>query len=580
MAGAVTPIANGDESAGSSVEHVVDVVVLGAGVGGMVTALFAAIRGLDVVVLEKAETVGGTTALSAGTAWIPGTVHAASVNPHDDREAAEIYLQGVVGARLDPAKLGAFLENGPPAIAELDARTEVKFRARPHHPDYRSEIAGSTLCGRALEPLPFDGRKLGPLIAQLRLPLRELTLLGMMVGADDIRHLLHAGRALPSTLHALRLLARHAVDRLRFGRGTRLLMGNALCARLLYSLHARNVPVWTATSGSELLLDGERVCGVIARRGDRTFKVFARRGVVLATGGFAHSAGLKERLLPHPIAQYTATPREVAGDGIEFGLGRGGTLPDSYDDGSFWAPVSVRRQAGGETSVYPHFFLDRGKPGFIAVNQAGHRFVNEATSYDAFVRAMYATNAQSPAVPCLLIADARAVRRYGMGLVLPGGYRLRRLLAEGYLKRADTLEDLARLLGIDPRVLQDTVSRFNGFGATGCDRDFHRGETAANLVLGDTDHGPNACLGPIEISPFYALELHPAMNGTSAGLVTDVCGRVLTKHGGPIVGLYASGNDMASLMAGTYPGPGTTIGPAIAFSYLIANDLLRKDNEK
>ena len=547
-----------------------DVVVLGSGVAGMAAALFSAIRGLSVVVVEKASVIGGTSALSAGTAWVPGTLHSAKVNRADSRENAERYLRAAIGNRLDPGKLDAFLTHGPAAIAKLQAETEVLFRPRPHHPDYLSDLPGSTLCGRALEPVPFDGRKLGADIRRLRPPLRVLTLFGMMAGADDIKHLLRAGRSMRSAVHAIKLLARYGSDRLRYRRGTRLLMGNALCARFLHSLNQRKVPIWTDCAASELILDENRVAGVAVQRHGQTTRILSRRGVVLATGGFAHSKRLQGLLLPQPVARSTAMPNEVSGDGIELGLKHGATLEHSYADGAFWSPISLHHKRDGTVAVYPHFFLDRGKPGVLAVNQAGHRFVNEATSYDGFVRGMYQANERSPSVPCYLIADTRAVRTYGFGLVLPGGRRVRRLLADGYLKRAGSVDELGRMLGIDARALVDSVERFNNQARAGRDADFHRGETAANLVLGDPAHQPNPCLGPLETAPFYAIELHPGMNGTSIALMTDDRGQVLDQAGTPIPGLFACGNDMTSMMAGVYPGPGVTIGPAIVFAHIVA----------
>jgi succinate dehydrogenase/fumarate reductase flavoprotein subunit len=545
-----------------------DLVVVGAGVGGMTTALIGAIQGLSSLVIEKAATVGGTSALSAGTAWIPGSMHAGTVNPGDNRVAVETYLRAVMGNGYDADRVGAVLDAGPEAIVLLDRESEVKFRARPHHPDYLSDLPGATLCGRALEPLPFDGRCLGPDICLVRPPLSTLTFGGMMVGADDLQHLLNAGHSIRSAWHSAGLFLRYAGDIARYGRSTRLLMGNALCARLLASLRARKIPIWMRTAVTELIKEDARIVGVIARTPKGQRHVVARRGVVLATGGFTHSRELRERLLPRPLPRYTATPAEVAGDGIALGLRVGGILSQDGGDGAFWAPVSRRAVAGGD-EIYPHFFLDRAKPGVLAINKQGKRFVNESTSYDAFGRAMY----RAGAVPCWLVADGRAVRRYGLGLALPGGWRVRRLVREGYLRRAATLGLLARELGIDEKALEDTVRRFNEIATYGRDPDFQRGETAANRVLGDRNHGPNPCLGPLTKGPFYAVELHPGINGTGAGLRTDAAGRVLTDQETPVAGLYACGNDAVSVMAGTYPGPGTTIGPAIATAFLIVQSV-------
>lgn len=549
-----------------------DVVVLGAGAAGMAAALFASLRGLSAVVIEKADEVGGTTAVSAGTAWVPGTFHADTVQPADTRDLAERYLRAVVGNRLDERKLDAFLSHGPPAIAELHGRTEVRFRARPHHPDYLSDRDGASLRGRALEPLPFDGKVLGRRLRLIRRPLPGLTLWGMMLGADDIRTMLNARRSPRAALSALRLVAREAMDRVRHRRGTRLLMGNALCARLLHSLDRAGVPVWTGAAANGVTMAGGRAAGVTLVRDGRTVSVLARRGVVLATGGFAHSARLQALMLPQPHSTATAMPAEVSGDGIEAAMAHGAVLGDPRGNGSFWAPISVHRRPGRADTVFPHFFLDRGKPGVLAVDRNGRRFVNEATSYDAFVRAMYA--AGPDAVPCFLIADAQAARAYGLGLMLPGFVRRRRLLRDGYLRRAGTPAALAAQLGIDADNLSATVARFNEAAATGHDPEFRRGETAANHVLGDPAHAPNPCLGPLARPPFYAVELSPGMNGTSTGLQTDEHARVLRADGLPIPGLYACGNDMSSLMEGHYPGPGVTIGPALVFASIAVDDML------
>ncbi len=549
-----------------------DVVVLGAGAAGMSAALFASLRGLSAVVVEKAATVGGTTAISAGTAWIPGTFHAQAVQPVDNREQAERYLRSVVGNRLDERKLDAFLTNGPLAVAQLHERTSVQFRPRPHHPDYLSDRDGASLRGRALEPLPFDGRELGRRVRLVKPPLRSLTLWGMMLTVDDIKTLLRARRSPQAAWGSLRLVARQAADRVRHGRGTRLLMGNALCARLLHSLDRAGVPVWTGAAVTGLVMEDGRAAGATVMRNGQTIRVSARLAVVLATGGFAHSPALQDVMLPHPRSTVTAMPAEVSGDGIGAALAHGASLGEHNGDGAFWAPISVHRRRDGTSTVYPHFFLDRGKPGVLAVDRAGRRFVNEATSYDAFVRGMYA--AGPDAVPCWLIGDARAARAYGLGLMLPGFGRRRRLLADGYLRRAGTLAELAGQLGIDPAVLGATVDRFNAGAATGQDPDFRRGETAANQVLGDPSRTLNPCLGPLDRPPYYAVELHPGMNGTSTGLHTDERARVLGAGSAPIPGLYACGNDMSSLMEGTYPGPGVTIGPAIVFAYTAVEDML------
>jgi succinate dehydrogenase/fumarate reductase flavoprotein subunit len=399
----------------------------------------------------------------------------------------------------------------------------------------------------------------------------------MMLTADDIKNLLGAARSPRAAWRSVLLVARHAVDVLRHGRGTRLLMGNALCARLLSSLDAVGVPIWTETALTGLTVEAGRVTGATVQRAGTSLVLSARVGVVLATGGFAHSQRLQQIMLPQPLTPMTAMPEEVGGDGMEIAVTQGAALGEAEGNGAFWAPVSVHRRGDGRSVVYPHFFLDRGKPGVIAVDREGKRFVNEATSYDQFVRAMFA--AGPAALPCFLIADTRAARAYGLGLMLPGFGRRRRLLADCYLHRADSIEALAGLLGIDPARLRASVDRFNCQAEAGIDPDFRRGETAANQVLGDPTQKPNPCLGKLAMPPFYAVELHPGLNGTSTGLHTDEHARVLRADGSAIAGLYACGNDMGSMMEGTYPGPGITIGPAMVFAYSAVADMLAHDSK-
>ena len=545
----------------------VDLLVLGAGAGGMTAALIAAALGLDVLLVEKTAVVGGTTAISAGSIWVPGSHHSPS---GDDRENARRYLCAAIGGRLRTALADAFLSAGPEMVRFLEQHTNVRLRAYPHHPDYLADLPGATLAGRVLEPLPFDARLLGREFARLRPPLPEFTLLGgMMVDRTDIGHLLNATRSPAALRHAAGLLLRYGADRLRHPRGTRLVMGNALAGRLFHSLLQRGVPVRTGTAAVELTFDG-RVSGASLRseQGDTT--VQSRFGVVLATGGFSRHPDLRKRLLPEPLCEHSPLVESVTGDGVALGLEAGGHLGTDHANNSFWAPVSVRTRADGSTAVFPHFVLDRGKPGLIAVDRKGRRFVNEATTYQRFAEAMYAAHAKAPTIPCHLICDDRCIVRYGLGMVRPRRLNLRRAIADGYVVRADTLADLARALSIDPTALEETVARYNGYADAGADPEFGKGGDAYQRNLGDPAHKPNPCIGRVQTPPFYALAVWPGDIGASCGLVTDACARVLREDGAPIEGLYACGNDMDSLMAGVYPAPGVTLGPAMTFGYLAA----------
>jgi succinate dehydrogenase/fumarate reductase flavoprotein subunit len=546
----------------------VDLLVLGAGAGGMTTALVGAILGLRVLLVEKAATVGGTTALSAGSVWVPGSHYDVA---DDDADKVLSYLRAAIGNRLRADMADAFLAAGPEMVRFLEQHTAVRFRAYPYHPDYLASLPGATLSGRVLEPLPFDARVLGRDLSRLRPPLREFTLLGgLMVDRTDIGHLLAATRSVASLRHTARLLLRYGSDRLHHARGTRLVMGNALAGWLFHSLLQRDVPVLTATAARELMFEDGRVAGAVLEPSGHPRTVRSRLGVVLATGGFSRHPELRGRLLPEPLCEHSPLAESVTGDGVTLGQQAGGHLGTDHANNSFWAPVSIRTRADGSTAVFPHFVLDRGKPGLIAVNREGRRFVNEATTYHRFAEAIYAEQARTPTIPCFFLCDDRFIAKYGLGMVRPRRLNLRRAIADGYVTRADTIGELAGLQGIDASALKATVARYNELAAGGCDPDFGKGSDAYQRNLGDPGYGPNPCMGPIRTPPFYAIRVYPGDIGASCGLVTNAFAQVMGPDGAPIAGLYACGNDMDSLMAGCYPAPGITLGPAMTFGYVAA----------
>jgi len=552
--------------------EIFDVVVVGAGGAGMSAALVAAIDGARVLLVEATEYVGGTTAFSAGTTWIPGSIHAASVNRDDTAANAEGFLNRAVGERSSAAMRRAFLEAGPKAVAHIEANSDVKYRARPFHPDYLSEVEGSTLRGRALEPLPFDGRKLGREFSLIRPPLPEFTVLGgMMVDRDDVGHLLNMTKSFGSFAHAMKLLARHARDRMNSPRGTRLVMGNALIGRLLYSLLQRGVTILTGTKVEALHRGANGIEAVTLSHVNTRRRIGVNGGVILASGGFNRHPQRRAAMLPGADRAWCPGAPGHTGSAQDLALGVGARFGEGALSNAFWAPVSVRKRADGTTAVFPHFIMDRGKPGMITVDQTGKRFLNENTSYHLFGIAMQRANESTPSVPAYLVTDAEGLRKYGLGMVRPGGRGLAPFLADGYLVEGSTLDELAARLGIDKTGLADSVARINRYAQTGVDADFQRGTTDYQNANGDANWtGPNKCLGPIGQAPFYAVRLYPGDIGAATGLVTDTDARVLDRDDQPIAGLYACGNDMQSVMGGVYPGPGITLGPGLAFGYLAA----------
>ncbi len=554
-----------------------DVAVIGTGGAGLAAALFAALRGGRVLLVERTPFVGGSTALSAGTAWMPLTPHAAEVGRVDDAEAVRSFLDHAVGSRSDPAIRAAFVEAAPRAVAELEALTEARFRARPFHPDYLSELPGSRLGGRAIEPKPYDGRRLGRLFRLIRPPIPEFTLFGgLMVDRDDIAHLLKLTRSFASFRHALRLMVRYARDRLAHRRGTRLVMGNALIARLLASLMPRDVTLLTEAEVGRIDRRDGRVSGLSLTHRERNLTVTVKRGVILASGGFnRHPTRRAERLGATDPAWCPGAPGHT-GRAIDLALGLGARLGEGGLSDAFWAPVSLRKRPDGSTAVFPHFLLDRGKPGMVTVDRRGRRFVNEATSYHLFGLAMR----EAEAIPAHLITDAAGLAKYGLGMIRPAGGATRPFLADGYLVQAATLRELAERLGIDGDGLEATVAAMNRSAETGIDPDFGRGSTDYQRANGDATHGPNPCLGPIATPPYSAVRLYPGDIGAAAGLVTDARARVLGAAAVPIAGLWAVGNDMRSIMGGVYPAPGITIGPALAFAHLAARDAMGEEESR
>ncbi len=550
-----------------------DLIVIGAGAGGLTAALAGALHGLQVLLCEGTQQVGGTTATSAGTIWIPCNTPSREAGHADSLEEAMRYLDALVPSGQGRALREAYLRSGPAILDEIMRRTQVQFAASGLHPDY-VEAPGSKAAGRAMSPLPFDGRLLGPAFERIRPPMKPFMVLGgMMVGKVDICHLVGRWRSFTSLRHSTALVLRYLMDRLRYSRGTRLVMGNALVARLYASLLDARVPVAFGAVMQALVVEDGRAQGVrLQLHGGRQVQVRARRGVVLAGGGIGHHAQMRREFLrPGQDGWPSLAFEGNQGEAVAAARAAGAAIAQTPGQaGVLYQPASITRDAQGPTGLFPHIFLDRAKPGFIAVDSTGRRFTNEGESYHHFSDAMARHHAGTPAVPAWAICDAGFVRKYGLGAVHPGTTDLSPHADSGYLVCASTIVDLARKIGVPPAHLVETIARHNVFAQTGVDTDFGKGATGVSRFNGDPDHAPNPCLGPIAQPPYCAMQLWPADAAAATGLATDEHARVLTQGGTPIKGLYACGGDMASIMGGTYPGPGATIGPAMVFGWRAA----------
>jgi succinate dehydrogenase/fumarate reductase flavoprotein subunit len=549
-----------------------DLLVVGAGAAGMTAALVGALEGLNVILCEKSDMVGGTTSTSAGSVWIPGSSQGRIAGTPDTIDAARTYLAAILGNHAGDERLDLYLRVGPNVLDDLQARTSVRFAAPPAHPDYKA-LPGAAVSGRALGVLPFDGRALRDDFDRLRPPRREFMVLGgMMVGKNDIEALVHPFRSLNNFVQAVRLLTRYAMDRLQFRRGTRLVMGNALAARLFYDLRRMAVDVKFETVLQDLVVENGRATGAVLEAKGQMVHVRARKGVVLATGGIGWSTELRQRLLPPASQQYSMAPTSNTGDGLLAAERAQGEIVSDLESPALWMPSSVMRQADGHLSVFPHIMLDRAKPGLLAVDSSGRRFVNEADSYHDFVAAMLRSDGSASRVPSYLICDGRFISDYGLGLIHPGAYNLRKFTEAGYLLESDRIEVLAQKIGAEAGELRRTIERYNRYAETGVDEEFGRGESALNRFNGDPANEPNPCLRKIGPGPYYAVTVWPSDLASSAGLRTDGRGRVIAREGSTLSGLYAVGNDSYSIFRGTYPGPGTMLGPAIVFGWCAAMD--------
>ena len=544
-------------------DYVTDLVVVGSG-GGLCSAVVADVNGREALVIEKTECVGGSTALSGGVLWLPNNPLMQDEGVADSFEEAMEYFDAIVGdvgPASSRARREAYVTEGIEMIRFLQG-LGVRFVRCEGYSDYYADVAGipaGKARGRSVEPAPFDGKELGPWRSKLRTAFTG----GVAILTGEVAPVGLVRRSPQAMKVAARVALRTAVGRLKHQ--ALLTNGAALIGQMLKLVIGRSVPVWMETPLEDLIVEDRRVVGVVALRRGRPINVRARDGVLLAAGGFARNAEMRREFSgkqPND-AQWTSANPGDTGEAIRIAM-KHGAATDLMDE-AWWIPSSILPDGTPAMCI-----SERSKPGSIIVDAAGHRYFNEAVSYMEAGKQMYAHDQSvGGAVPSWLVLDGRAKSRY-MFAFKPPGATPKEWLTSGYMKKADTLEELAQLCGVDAAGLEATVKRFNGFAATGVDTDFHRGEGAHEKFQGDITHTPNACLGPIDKPPFYAVALYPGDVGTSGGLLCDEHSRVLDGHGQPIPGLYATGNCTASVMGRAYLGAGASIGASFVFAYIAA----------
>jgi len=548
-----------------------DVVVVGAGGAGMTAALAAGRKGLATVVVEKSSYFGGNTARSGGGVWIPGNyaLRAAGQVDADDADRAKAYLDAIVGDDVPKVRRDTYLDRGPEVMEFIRDNTRVRFTWVPDYADYLPERPGGRAAGRSVEPVPMDARFLGEELAHLHPPYTKAPA-NLIVTQADFRKISLGIRTIKGPLTMAKVMLKRL---LAMATGKRMYaMGNAIAIGLRQGLVDAGVPVRYDTELKELLVEDGRVVGVIvehASSGSATVRreIRARRGVILGSGGFEHNQELRDKLLPRPTStEWSTGAPSNTGGGLLAGTAVGAAT-DLLED-AWWGPT-IRLPGRA------WFFLaERNLPGSIIVNAAGRRYMNEALPYVEATHAMYDGEATGIShVPSYMIFDQTYRNRYLFAGIagrqpFPG-----RWYKDGVITRAPSLTDLAERLGLPSAELSATVERFNGFARSGVDEDFHRGESAYDKYYSDPTVKPNCSLAPIERGPFYAVKIVPGDLGTKGGLVTDERARVLREDGTVIEGLYAAGNVSSAVMGHTYPGPGGTIGPALVFGYLAAEDI-------
>lgn len=540
-----------------------DVVVVGSGCAGLTAALVCATRGLRVLVVEKTRYFGGTTAYSGGGAWIPHNKHQPAVGVSDSTQQVDTYLRAVMGPLYEEGdkKIAAFLRSGSQMVDWIESHSQVRFKPVPL-PDYHVDKPGAS-AGRTILTEEFNGCALGRAgIRDMRYPLQGLSAFGtMQLDPGDMGKMTGVFRGVGNFVFATRRVLRYLVDLLVYGKGTHMANGNALAGRLVASVRGVGVELWSHTVALEAITTDGRVEGIKVDRNGQTLSICATRGVVLASGGLGRSPEAR-KVMPH---EWTAVPRGNTGDGNRIGVAVGGTLPPPNPMNGIFAPISLLHPKDPSKPIrrYPHFAIDRAKPGSIIVGPDGRRFANEAQPYQEFVSTMHARGIEK----AYYIGDRTLLRKYGMGMALPAPYPIWRLLRQGYLIQAPTIAELAAKIGVPANALEETVKQMNGFAAVGKDTQFHRGANAYDQFYGDPEVKPNPNLGVCERAPFYALPIYPGNVSVFYGLTTDEDARVLRKDGKPVHGLYAVGLDQSPVFKGTYPGGGSSIGPAMTFGY-------------
>ena len=541
----------------------VDLLIAGSGGGGLAAALAALDSGIEPLVVEKQSLVGGSTGLSGGMVWLPDNPLMRSEGIPDSHEDGLAYFDDVVGdigAASSPARREMFLTAGYEMINFL-TRKGVRLVRCPGWSDYYPNHKGGNAAGRAVEGVPYDAAALGDWSDKVQ-PSMGKNYGGFVIKTNELRAVQYFNRSPRSFAVAMRVFARTRAARIR--RREVLTNGASLIGQMLKVLVDHGEPIWTNAAMEDLIVEDCRVVGARVTRNGSAVNIEARKGVLLAAGGFSRNADMRRRYSgdqPND-AKWSIANAGDTGEVLETAM-RLGAKTDLLDE-AWWLPTVFIANGGDAAKALGS---GRQRPGAIYVDGTGRRFCNESNSYVEVGKAMYANKA----VPCWQIFDEGYVGRYVSGA---NPFKKRRLPEElierGSVMRGDTIADLARQIDVPIDALEQTIKRFNEFAAKGLDPDFGRGQSAYNDCLGDPGYKPNAALGPLDRAPYYATRVFPADVGTCGGLITNEHAQVLDENERVIDGLYATGNITATVMGRNYLGAGGSIANTMVFGYVAA----------
>ena len=555
----------------------VDVLVVGTGNGGLTAAVCNWEMGSkNVLIIEKQDKVGGTSATSGGGIWIPNSHYAKEVGAEDNPADAKAYLMNTLfGEDVPEEMIDTYLEKAPEMLKYLHDRTDVRYESLAEYPDYYTNMEGAREGHRSLEPTPIMASELGDNWKNMTWTHFMMRMFNRIHFTQVEAHLLMV--QLPGWKKLLaRLMWDYVRDipwRLKTPISRRLACGSAGVARLYLSVLKREIPLEFNTQMVELIADGDSVLGAVIECNGQRQRVRATKGVILASGGFEKNQALREQYLPAPTnTTWSAGNPGNEGDALIAGLELGAKTRLMND--AWWTTtLCVPDEPAPRLAI-----MEKSFPGSCVVNRDGKRFANESQNYMAFQKDLFKTHTQEhPNAPAWHVFDATFRENFMVGPLMtkamkPDSQIPKKWFDEGFVAKANTISELAEMLGIDADGLEETIGKMNHYAETGKDEDFGRGDAAYDRYYADPAIKPNPCLAPIVKAPFYAMRIEAGDFGTLGGVDTDTSARVKKASGGVFDGLFAVGNCSAAILP-TYPGPGATLGPAMTMAYQAARHI-------